>query len=51
MKKSSVEYANKTFGLDLVWKSKSSKYNQDDLADAINVCYSQIIDKKQFGRR
>lgn len=51
MKKSSVEYANKTFGLDLVWKSKSSKYNQDDLSDAICVCYSQIVDKKKFGRR
>ena len=51
MKKSSVEYANNTFGLDLVWKSKTSKFNQDDLADAINVAFSQIIDKKQFGRR
>ena len=51
MKKSSVEYANKTFGLELAWKSKTSKFNQDDLADAINVAFSQIIDKKQFGRR
>ena len=51
MKKSSVEYANNTFGLDLVWKSKSSKKNQDDLSDAINVAWSQLIDKKQFGRR
>lgn len=42
MKKSSIEYANKTFGLDLIWKSKSSKYNQDDIADSINVAWSQI---------
>lgn len=51
MKKSSIEYANKTFGLDLVWKSKSSKYNNDDQADAINIAYSQITEHKQFGRR
>ena len=51
MKKSSVEYANKTFDLNLVWKSKSSKYNQDDLSDSINVAWSQLVDKKQFGRR
>jgi hypothetical protein len=51
MKQSSVEYANKTFGLDLVWKSKSSKFNDDDLSDAINVAYSQLIEHKQFGRR
>lgn len=51
MKKSSVEYANKTFGLNLVWKSKSSKYNNDDISDAINVAYSQLIERKQFGRR
>ena len=53
MKKSSIDYANKTFELDLVWKSPSSKYNQDDLSDAINVAWSQIKDKnkKQFGRK
>lgn len=51
MKKSSIEYANKTFGLELIWKSPSSKFNEDDIADAINVVYSQIIDKKAFGRK
>lgn len=51
LKKSSIEYANKTFELNLIWKSKSSKFNQDDIADSINVAYSQIIDKKKFGRR
>lgn len=49
MKKSSIEYANRTFGLDLVWKSPSSKYNQDDLSDAINVAWSQIKPKSKFG--
>ena len=51
MKKSSIEYANKTFGLNLVWKSKSSKFNQDDLSDSICVAWSQLIEHKQFGRR
>ena len=51
MKQSSVEYANKTFGLNLVWKSKSSKFNDDDISDAINVAYSQLIEHKTFGRR
>lgn len=52
LKKSSIDYANKTFGLNLVWKSKSSKFNQDDIADSINVAYSQIKnDRKTFGRR
>lgn len=51
MKQSSIEYANKTFGLNLVWKSKSSKYNEDDKADAICVAYSQLVEHKQFGRR
>lgn len=51
LKKESIEYANKTFGLELVWKSKTSKFNQDDIADSINVAWSQIKPKKSFGRR
>jgi len=51
MKKSSIEYVNKTFGLNLIWKSPSSKYNQDDLSDAINIAWSQIIKPKSFGRK
>lgn len=50
MKKSSIEYANKTFGLELIWKSPSSKFNQDDLSDSINVAWSQI-NKAKFGRK
>lgn len=41
-KKLSVDYANHTFGLDLVYKSPTSKFNQDDIADAINVAWSQM---------
>lgn len=52
MKKSSIEYANKAFDLRLIWKSKTSKYNQDDIADAINVAWSKIKPKTRgFGRR
>lgn len=46
MKKSSIEYANETFGLKLIWKSPTSKFNMDDLSDAINVAWSQIHKKK-----
>ena len=42
MKKSSIEYANEKFGLELVWKSKASKMNDDDISDSINVAWSQI---------
>lgn len=41
-KKLSVDYANHLFGLDLVYKSPSSKFNQDDISDAINIAWSQI---------
>ncbi len=52
MKKSSIEYANKTFGLNLIYKSPTSKFNSDDISDAINVAWSQIRIKPtvQFGR-
>ena len=42
MKRKSVEKANELFGLNLVWKSPSSKFNDDDIADAILVAYSQV---------
>lgn len=41
-KKLSVDYVNHVFGLDLVYKSPSSKFNQDDIADSINIAWSQI---------
>lgn len=42
LKKKSVYKANELFGLDLVYKSPNSKYNCDDISDAILLCYSQI---------
>ena len=47
-KKLSVDYANNLFGLDLVYKSPSSKFNQDDIADSINIAWSQIGDVKEY---
>lgn len=41
-KKLSVDYANHLFGLDLVYKSPTSKFNQDDISDAINIAWSQM---------
>ena len=50
MKRKSVEKANELFGLNLVWKSACSIKNDDDIADAILVAYSQIK-VKHIGRR
>ncbi len=49
LKQKSVEKANELFGLDLVYKSPSSKQNCDDISDAILLCYSQIK-KRYFGK-
>ena len=49
LKKKSIEKANKLFGLDLLWVSPKSTRNQDDVADAILVAYSQIK-KKHIGK-
>lgn len=37
LKKMSVEYANHHFNTNLTWKSFTSKKNDDDIADAINI--------------
>lgn len=42
LKQKSVEKANELFGLNLIYKSPSSKQNCDDISDAILLCYSQI---------
>lgn len=47
-KKLSVDYANYTFGLDLIYKSPTSKFNQDDIADSINIAWSQIGDVQEY---
>ena len=44
----SVDYANNLFDLELVYKSPTSKFNQDDIADSINIAWSQIGDVKQY---
>ena len=44
-KKMSIDYANKYFDLDLKYVSPSSKKNQDDIADAINIAISKSINK------
>lgn len=49
MKQSSIEYANKIFEINLKWVSPNSKKNEDDIADAINVCWSQIKPKSNRG--
>ena len=50
MKRKSIEKANELFDLNLVYKSPSSKFNEDDIADAILVCYSQIK-QRVFGSK
>ena len=47
-KKMSVDYANDLFGLELVYKSPTSKFYHDDIADSINIAWSQISDVKQY---
>ncbi len=50
MKHKSIIKANQLFDLDLQWVSPNSKKNQDDEADAILICYSQVQGRK-FGRK
>ena len=49
LKQKSVEKANELFGLNLIYKSPTSKYNCDDISDAILLCYSQIK-PRAFGK-
>ena len=46
LKKKAIEKVNKEFDLKLIWKSASSKFNEDDQAEAILICYSQVKAKK-----
>ncbi len=41
-KKMSIENVNNFYDLSLVWKSPSSKFNQDDIADSMNLVLSRI---------
>lgn len=42
LKERSVELANKLYDIDLKWVSKSSKYNDDDISDAILIAHTVI---------
>lgn len=43
-KKMSIELVNEKMGIELLWKSLASKQNDDDIADAINIVASVILD-------
>lgn len=47
-KKMSIDLVNRTFGIDLGWKSFGSKQNDDDIADAINIVASVIYDEYKY---
>lgn len=47
LKKHSIELVNKLFGLELKWVTPSSKFNEDDIADAVLVAYSQLKPKTE----
>lgn len=47
-KKLSIDYANDTHGIDLKFKALMSKKNEDDIADSINVAWSQIPGAKPY---
>lgn len=53
LKEQSIKWANDKYGLDLIYKSPSSKYNQDDMADAICIgsYYLGNYESKTFGRK
>ena len=42
LKERSVNLANDLYDLDLVWKSKASKNNDDDISDAILIAHTVI---------
>jgi hypothetical protein len=47
-KKMSIDLANNKLGTELLWKSFSSKQNDDDIADAINIVASAIYDNYTY---
>ena len=44
LKKAAVDKANNLFNLQLSWVKPKSKKNDDDIAEAILIAYSQIKD-------
>ena len=51
LKQHSIELANKLFDLSLVYKSPTSKFNDDDISDAILVGYSTFLKDKRLVRK
>ena len=50
LKHKAIEKANEIFNLNLIWVSPNSKKNEDDIAEAILICYSQVFSKCKLGR-
>lgn len=53
LKQKAIQTANEKFGLNLNWVSPNSKFNEDDVAEAILICATMIglvVKKKKFGR-
>jgi hypothetical protein len=48
LKERAVKMANELFGLNLIYKNKTSKQNQDDIAEAILVGYSYLKEEKMI---
>lgn len=46
LKKKAIDMANDVFNLDLRWVSYGSKKNEDDIAEAILIAWSQIQSRK-----
>lgn len=42
LKERSIKLANKLYDLDLEWRSKGSKFNDDDISDAILIAHTVI---------
>lgn len=42
LKERSIKLANELYNLDLIWKSPTSKFNDDDISDAILIAHSVI---------
>ena len=42
LKEQSVNLANELLGLNLIYKSKSSKFNEDDISDAVLIGYWRL---------
>lgn len=52
LKQRSIELANQLYGLDLKWKSAGSKFNDDDISDAILIGHAVLYkNEKMIGNQ